>query len=337
MSFRRWGWSLLLAVACVSAVSAAVPDDPVLVRANHMVTAPRRVLALYYGWYGIPQFSKNWIHYDKVDKTAQKIGSHLHYPSSGPYDSTDPATLERHAKEARAAGIDTLVCSWWGKGDQTDRSFRAFLPIAARSGLTLCPMYEGVTGAGKPTDLAADWSYLLAEYGKSPGWLKIDGRPVFFVYDRARRQIPVEQWADFLVKLQTDAPPGVVALAEGADLPEALIFDGLFRTSPGPYPDPAAVPPTFAATFGVQLDKARRFHRIPVVTVVPDSGGSTTPRNRRLYTAQWEEALRIPGAWVLVNSFNQWHGGTEIEPSVEYADQFLRTTAEYAARVKAGN
>jgi hypothetical protein len=40
--------------------------------------------------------------------------------------------------------------------------------------------------------------------------------------------------------------------------------------------------------------------------------------------------------WVLVESFNHWEIGTEIEPSVQFGDQYLKLTAEYAARFKAG-
>ena len=38
--------------------------------------------------------------------------------------------------------------------------------------------------------------------------------------------------------------------------------------------------------------------------------------------------------WVLINSFNQWHSGTEIEPSAELGDQYLTLTREAAVRFK---
>ena len=39
--------------------------------------------------------------------------------------------------------------------------------------------------------------------------------------------------------------------------------------------------------------------------------------------------------WILIDSFNQWETGSEIEPSVEFGDLYLKLTAEYAARFKA--
>jgi hypothetical protein len=52
------------------------------------------------------------------------------------------------------------------------------------------------------------------------------------------------------------------------------------------------------------------------------------------YKAQWEEALKVKGAWILVNSFNQWHAGTEIEPSLEYGDAALKLTRDYSLRYR---
>jgi hypothetical protein len=54
----------------------------------------------------------------------------------------------------------------------------------------------------------------------------------------------------------------------------------------------------------------------------------------RLWGALWEQALLDRTDWVLVNSFNQWHNGTEIEPSAELGDRYLALTAAPAARFR---
>ena len=56
----------------------------------------------------------------------------------------------------------------------------------------------------------------------------------------------------------------------------------------------------------------------------------------KLYSALWEQAIADRPDWVLINSFNQWHSGTEIEPSVELGDRYIKLTAEMAARFRAG-
>jgi glycoprotein endo-alpha-1,2-mannosidase len=326
------GWFVFVAPCS----SAPADVEPVLVRAHRTVTAPPRVLALYYGWYGTPQVSKSWSHYQDVRVAEKKIGSHVNFPAQGPYDSTDPQVLERHVQQAKTAGVETLVCSWWGKNDLTDRSFRALLPIAARQGLTLCPLYERVPDANVAQSVVREWRYLLSEYGRSPGWLKVDGKPVFFLFGRVRSQLAPEQWAEALTRLEREAPPGAIAIIDGAEFQDALVFDGMFTFDPrGSYrgQDLSAVPGIFQAVHRPILERAARFHRIPVLTVVP-SREETERRDVAFYRLQWQEAAQQKKAWIFVNSFNFWHVGTEIEPSAEYGDLYLKTTATMAAEFK---
>jgi hypothetical protein len=54
-----------------------------------------------------------------------------------------------------------------------------------------------------------------------------------------------------------------------------------------------------------------------------------------LYRVQWEEAIKADPHWVLITSFNEWHEGSEIEPSLEYKEQYIELTAEHTRRFKA--
>src|SRR5947209_7994827 len=53
-----------------------------------------------------------------------------------------------------------------------------------------------------------------------------------------------------------------------------------------------------------------------------------------LYRALWEQAIADDPDWILISSFNQWHNGTEIEPSVEMGDRYLTLTRELSTRFK---
>ena len=64
-------------------------------------------------------------------------------------------------------------------------------------------------------------------------------------------------------------------------------------------------------------------------TLVPRDGGAT-------YDATWRAALAVDPAWVLVASWNEWHEGSEIEPSVELGTAYLEATARWAARFRDG-
>jgi hypothetical protein len=91
----------------------------------------------------------------------------------------------------------------------------------------------------------------------------------------------------------------------------------------------------------VQL--ADRAGRISAVTVIPGyddtkirkPGLAVKRYNGELYRVQWEQAIKADPHWILITSFNEWHEGSEIEPSLEYGQQYLDLTARYAESFKA--
>ncbi|MGH7357364.1 MAG: glycoside hydrolase family 99-like domain-containing protein, partial [Candidatus Rokuibacteriota bacterium] len=62
-------------------------------------------------------------------------------------------------------------------------------------------------------------------------------------------------------------------------------------------------------------------------TVVARDGAAT-------YDRTWEAALSIDPRWVLVSTWNEWHEGSEIEPSVEHDRRFLEATRTWGERFR---
>jgi hypothetical protein len=91
---------------------------------------------------------------------------------------------------------------------------------------------------------------------------------------------------------------------------------------------------------GDAVKLARQYHRISCVTVVPGyndtkmrkPGRNVERKDGTVYRALWEEAIKAKPDWVVIVSWNEWLEGTEIEPSVEDGDEYLKLTAEYAGR-----
>ena len=90
---------------------------------------------------------------------------------------------------------------------------------------------------------------------------------------------------------------------------------------------------------------ARRLRGLSVETVLPgfddrgpSRGGGRAPgpmldrAGGALYRSLWERAILDGPDWVLVDSFNEWHNGTEIEPSVEEGAAYLALTRREADR-----
>jgi len=333
------------------ATTAGQEADPLAARAAIRLSNPtRRVLALYYPWYGTPQKSGKWLHQDGVEAEKKSIASHAHFPALGAYDSTDPVVIEKHLDQAKSAGIDTLVCSWWGRQDATDKALRALVAAAAGKGMTVCVMWEKLPGNRDAEAATADLTYLLETFGKQAGYLREGDRPVIFALAPVCSALSVHQWASVLSDVTAKSAPGVRLIGEGAAQADVLLWDGLQTLSY--LPRMAERSPTVCAriqsdTYRVPILLGRAAGRISVVTLSPGcddrkqgarSGAKTSLVIEReeggLYRALWEQALKDSPDWVLINSFNQWHSGTEIEPSAEFGEQYLTLTRDFAARFK---
>lgn len=55
-------------------------------------------------------------------------------------------------------------------------------------------------------------------------------------------------------------------------------------------------------------------------------------RSQEFYEKFWSSIYQFkrPGSWVLLTSFNEWHEGTEIEPSLEFGTQYIKMTKKHA-------
>ena len=129
--------------------------------------APIRA-AFYYGWF--PE-TENWA---------------SHYtPQLGKYDSSNPSVVATQVAQAKAAGLDAFISSWWGRGTPTDQRLPLLLDTAKRLGFHDAPYYEP-EGVGNPTvaTVSADLTYLASIAAHYPdAWLRMDGKPVLFAGD----------------------------------------------------------------------------------------------------------------------------------------------------------
>jgi hypothetical protein len=220
---------------------------------------------------------------------------------------------------------------------------------------------------------AVDWiAYLLNRYGRRRGMLHVEkgGRmvPVVFVYFAGLFD-PIEWQQIFAqVRARTGIDAFYDADVEGAD-PQLLgrAFDGLHVYTTAPYTaegdaslaarllDPNAAvqfplsgvsdPATVGSDFNAIALDARALGRSWAATAIPgfDDRKIRNPsfyvsRQRgaqRTYDLMWGQALQSRPDWVLITSFNEWHEGTEIEPSVEYGDEFLRRSRAWSNQVHA--
>lgn len=319
------------------------------------------VLAFYYPWYGSkygPTHAwRHWRHWylnttnSKIIKWynpnvfinhRRDIGA-AHYPLLGPYDCLNETIIKIHFKWAEEAGIDAFVCSWWGISSFEDKVFRKMLEIAEREHfkIKLTIYYEsvGLTRNRSSKDVANDIIYIIRNYAKYSSFLKYKGKPVIFVY--AVEVQPKMFWSDVINYLKK-ANISVLLIADTMNEFYADIFSGIHIYNPL---DKLLIDPTGSLlnfTYKWMKEIAERHHLIFVATVTPGyndtkvrwPGKVLDRESGRIYNITWRVAIANRPDWIIITTWNEWHEGTEIEPSLEYNYKYLNLTAYWVKRFK---
>jgi len=330
----------MLVVCLGAAESNPRSSAPAVKKVSH------QVLAFYYGWYGNPQITGHWTHWTNVDETNKVIGSATHYPQVGPYDSHDPKIVEQHCQWAKSAGITGFIVSWWAQGDFHDQGLPLMLDTAQTNGLKITIYYETVPprNAPKPEGAVDDLLYILNRYGKHPAWLKVGGKPVVFVYGRAVGQIGLDGWRSVIGEVNKRYHGGAIFVGDRISAEAARIFSGIHTYNPTGKTagmSVALIQEWAKVNYPQWVATAAR-DRIACITIIPGYDdhklGRKEPRpisdrhQGETYRVLWEEAIAAHPDWIIITSWNEWHEGSEIEPSVENGDQDLKITAEFAPK-----
>jgi len=308
---------------------------------------PPKVLAFYYVWYGNPEQSGRWRHWRNVQPDRHFIASATHYPALGAYDSHDPQVIRTHIRQAQQAGIDGFIVSWWGQNRFEDKATRRVLQEAERLGFQVTVYWETAPGSGEKQirQAVSDLTYLLRRYGSSPAFLKVQGKPVLFVYGRVMHQIPASSWPEIIRQARAQAGDFLL-IADGYSIRNARLFDGVHTYNIAGSLRGLSLEQvrTWAQKrFPKVVHLARRYRRIACLTVIPGyddtkirhPGLRVERHDGRLYQLLWDEAIQARPDWILITSWNEWHEGSEIEPSWEYGQKYLDLTRSAARRFHA--
>ena len=263
----------------------------------------------YYPWYASQATNGLWRHWDQTGKTPpDDIGSNF-YPVRGAYSSADPAILSAHMAEIAAAGITTVVSSWWGRGSYEDERMPEVIAAARAQGRRIAAHiepYEGRTA----TTLAGDYTYLRG--------LGVDE---FYVYQANLLDVGGMAAANDSLgaDVRTFGESGsAAAMTDGrfAASASAAHFTGIYTYS------------AFfnAAEFAAACGWAQRYNMLCSPSVAPgwDARRATTiaavvdRRNGATYDARWAGAISARGDIISITSHNEWHEGTQIESAKSY-------------------
>ncbi len=306
-----------------AALSKIAPTTITLPRPD----VPRMVWAFYYPWY------------QSLDWNSRELPDH----PTPTYRSNDPAAISRQIDQAKGAGIDGFIASWWGPESIEDRNLKAVLPIALQKNFKIAFYFETLDhNRARPPAQIYDWlAYLISTYRDDPAVMKVDGEPVIALYNSGL--VPLATWRDLLDRLHAQGDDATY-ISMGYDVSSLDLFNGMHNyavfnvnnlaqteaaigQATRYYPllaDPPA-PKIWAATVQPGYDDRR----------IPGRAGQVQERKGgAFYRSTFEAALASQPDWIFITTWNEWWENTSIEPGQLYGDQYLQITREYAARWK---
>ena len=222
-----------------------------------------------------------------------------YHPTLGLYDDSAPV-IRQQIGEMTSAGITAGIASWWGQGSNTDSRVARLLSVADSlgSGFKWALYYEPEGGSDPSIDqIHADLAYIDAAYTHDPGYLRVGGKPVIFVYNANDMSCAiVDKWksanTDFYVDLK--------------------VFSG-YKT--------CAHQPNSWHQYSPAVAESRQAGYSFSISPGFNKANESTARLAR-DPARWSTNIAHMIAsnepWQLVTTFNEWGEGTSVEPAVEW-------------------
>ncbi len=312
-----------------------------------------KVLSFYYPWYNSPHGpSDQWNHW--VNVTEDSIFDSAHYPLHGAYDSNDVNVIRSHIATAKQTGIDAFIVSWWGIGSYEENPLDEILTLAEQMDLKITFYYESVRELTKD-EIVDELTYLFESYSDHSAFLKVSGKPVVFVYAVPAYGRDPEFWLEVRNLVEENVGP-VILIGDTNNEDYLHVFDafhvyihlgedvaGFYRGCVDRFEVGVSTMDTddlFDAAYSSEdIDmEVKPF----LLTVAPGfdttSWGQFEPYLDRLegetYASYWEIVEEIGPHSVLITSWNEWHEGTELEPSREHGFDYINMTKGFIEEYK---
>jgi hypothetical protein len=173
---------LLVAICCALGIG----------KPSEAAGATPLVGAYYYPWWG--PGGHDWTKDNTGATNPEELRLHLNpqqSPALGLYDSDSASVIAGHIDQSRKANIGFWAMSWAGKDSGTDKTIRNSVLANPRAGELKYAIHFETSSSkllgsdpANPTfaNLTPSFDYMAQNIFTNPNYLKIDGRPVVFMY-----------------------------------------------------------------------------------------------------------------------------------------------------------
>ena len=206
----------------------------------------------------------------------------------------------------RSAGLQAGIATWWGQGTPTDARMNTLL---AAAGTFRWSVYYEPEGTSDPTSaqIDADVGYIVTNYGNQPGFLRVNGKPVIFVYaDGADGCAMADRWR--------------IGNAGRAYL-VLKVFAG-YRT--------CASQPNSWHQYSPAVAEDRQASFSYAISPGFWKRNEASPRLSRDLTRWAGDVANMKASgerWQLVTTFNEWGEGSSVESAAEFGTAYLDVLA----------
>ncbi len=210
------------------------------------------------------------------------------------------------------------------------------LNAAEEEGFNLTIYYETVREMSTE-QMIRELSYVAKKYANHSAFLKLN--PVIFIYAVEAMDRDLKFWRRVLERVEVETGVKPIYVGDTYSISFLEVFEGLHTYNPIWIENHEEMYSHMseAVKSYVPLTSDEAYRRMWCATVAPGYDdrkirrpGSLVPRGGgEYYERTWRAALGSRPDIVLICTWNEWHEGTEIEPSREYGFSYVRMTRRF--------
>lgn len=243
-------------------------------------------------------------------------------PANELYSSNDYNTFKWQLSKLSEAKQEVAIGSWFGQGSKQDTALKTYLNDFMKRSDNPYPnlrwaLYyecEGIGTSGSPNcpsatatptvaQLVADLQYIKDNLSGSPYFLKVNNKPVIFVYGENEDASTLTRWSD------------ANSQAGNAFYIVQKVFSGYATASPQPDSWHQYAPASSYGTHGTHASFVSPGFWKDVTD--PVDGAVRLGRDINRFQADVSKMVSDAVTWKLVETWNEWGEGTSVEPGTQ--------------------